>query len=147
MTVKKSSVSQTEFKITIAKLIEVAYSSKKGITTSIMLKAGNAKLTVNQNGDCVLSGKAGIVTFKGKGVLEELGVEVKRIGVSFKIAEDGNVEYSGTMTWGFFSVSVKGIFNAEELILSCSGLLCRAARAYKNRPDQIERQLATAMGM
>ncbi len=147
MPANNSSITRAEFKITIAKLIEVAYSTNKGVTTSLLIQVGNAKLNVNQNGDCVLSGKAGIVTFKGKGVLEELGVQVKKIGVSFNIASDGSVDYTGTMAWGFFSISIKGNFNAEKLILSCSGLLCRAARALKGRPAYIERELAKAMGL
>ncbi len=64
---------RTEAKITIAKLIELAYSKDKGMTVKIMAKKGNAKLTVDQNGNATLSGSVGILTFSGTPVLEKAG--------------------------------------------------------------------------
>ncbi len=43
------STRHSEIKLTIAKLIEVAYSKNKGLTTSIMLDAGFIKLTAGKN--------------------------------------------------------------------------------------------------
>ncbi|PIE43432.1 MAG: hypothetical protein CSA50_04765 [Gammaproteobacteria bacterium] len=56
---------RTEAKITIAKLIELAYFKDKGMTVKIMAKKGNAKLTADQNGNATLSGSVGILTFSG----------------------------------------------------------------------------------
>lgn len=53
-------IKRTEAKITIAKLIERAYSKDKGMTVKIMAQKGSAKLTVDQNGKATLSGSAGI---------------------------------------------------------------------------------------
>ncbi|WP_199287501.1 hypothetical protein [Photobacterium chitinilyticum] len=62
------SASDKEIKLTIAKLIEIAYSSNKGLTASIMLDVGTAKLTVDSRGNSILSGKVGVVTFSGNEV-------------------------------------------------------------------------------
>lgn len=140
------STRHSEIKLTIAKLIEVAYSKNKGLTTSIMLDAGFIKLTVDDKGNALLSGKAGVVTFSGQDVINELGMQVKRVSVSFKNEGDGQVSYTATLNLGLISTSVKGSFNVEDLITQCSGLLCIAARQLKNRPAYIERKLAEAMG-
>ncbi len=50
--------SRVEVKVTIAKLVELAYSKDKGMTTKIVRKKGNFKLTVDQDGNGVLSGSA-----------------------------------------------------------------------------------------
>ncbi|WP_036801753.1 hypothetical protein [Photobacterium marinum] len=140
------SVNDKEIKLTIAKLIEIAYSSNKGLTTSIMLDVGTAKLTVDSRGNSILSGKVGVVTFSGKDAIEELGLQVKRVAVSFKKEGSGSVSYTATLHLGLISTSIKGSFNIEELLLSCSGLLCIVARRIKGRPAYIEEQLAKAMG-
>src|SRR5690625_7850007 len=62
---------RAEAKITIAKLIDLAYSKDKGLTAKIMAKTGNAQLSVDQNGNATLSGSAGILTFSGTPVLEK----------------------------------------------------------------------------
>ncbi|CAG23262.1 hypothetical protein [Photobacterium profundum] len=136
----------SEIKLTIAKLIEVAYSKNKGLTTSIMLDAGFIKLTVNERGNALLSGKAGVVTFSGLDVINELGMQVKRVSVSIKNEGKGQASYTATLNLGLISTSIKGSFNVEELITQCSGLLCIAARRLKNRPAYIEKKLLEAMG-
>ncbi|ELR63116.1 hypothetical protein C942_04103 [Photobacterium marinum] len=87
-----------------------------------------------------------MVTFSGKDAIEELGLQVKRVAVSFKKEGSGSVSYTATLHLGLISTSIKGSFNIEELLLSCSGLLCIVARRIKGRPAYIEEQLAKAMG-
>ncbi len=137
---------RSEAKITIGKLLEVAYSQNKGLTTKIMAKVGNAKLTVDQNGNAILSGSAGVLTFSGKPVLEKIGVKIKRVSVNFSNEGGMKVGYSATYSLEIISVTVKGEFDLEALITSCSGLLCQAARALKGRHQVYEMELQKIMG-
>ena len=72
-------LNRTEAKITVAKLIELAYSKDKGMTVKIMAQKGNAKLTVDQNGKATLSGSAGFVTFSGTPALQQIGAKIKEL--------------------------------------------------------------------
>jgi len=138
---------QTEVKITIAKLIEVAYSKNKGVTTKIVRKKGNFKITVDAQGNATLSGSVGMMTFKANSALEGLGAKVKNISISFSKGEGNDIKYTGMFSFiGVASISVSGKFNIEELILSCSGLLCKAARALKGRHRAYDMELQKIMG-
>lgn len=137
---------RSEAKITIAKLIEIAYSKDKGLTTKIMAKVGDAKLTVDQNGDATLSGSAGVLTFSGKPVLEKIGVKIKRVSVNFSNEGGMKVGYSATYNLEYASATFNGGFDLEALITSCSGLLCQAARALKGKTQAYEMELRTIMG-
>jgi hypothetical protein len=44
------------------------------------------------------------------------------------------------------AISVSGSFDIEQLILSCSGLLCKAARALKERNRAYDFELQRIMG-
>ncbi|USD67898.1 hypothetical protein [Vibrio sp. SCSIO 43136] len=140
------SIKDTEIKLTIAKLIEISYSKNNGLTSAILLEVGSASLTVDDQGNAILSGKVGIVTFNGKDAIDEIGVQVKRLSVKFSNEGQGVTSYKATMSFVGMGLSVTGSFNVEELILSCSGLLCIAARKLKNRPKYIEDQLSKAIG-
>ena len=140
-------LTRSEIKITIAKLLEVAYSKDKGMTTKIMAKKGNAMLTVDQDGNATLSGSAGILTFSGNPVLNKIGVKIKRVSVSFTNEEGRNIRYSATFNLEIVSMVVSGEFDLEALITSCSGLLCIAARALKGRSQAYEMELQRIMGM
>jgi len=138
---------QTEVKITIAKLLEVAYSKNKGVTTKIVRKKGNFKITVDSQGNATLSGSVGMMTFKANSALEGLGAKVKNISISFSKEEGNDIKYTGMFSFiGVASISVSGKFNIEELILSCSGLLCKAARALKGRHRAYDMELQKIMG-
>lgn len=137
---------RTEAKITIAKLVELAYSRDKGMTAKIMAKKGSAKLTVEQNGNATLSGSAGILIFSGTPVLEKIGVKIKRVSVSFSNKGGMKVSYTATYDLEYIKLSVLGEFDLEELITSCSGLLCQAARALKGRHHAYEMELKKIMG-
>ena len=139
-------LTRTEAKITIAKLIELAYSRNEGMTVKIMAKKGNAELTVDQNGNATLSGSAGILTFSGTPVLEQMGTKIKRVSVSFSNKDGMIVGYTATFDLEYIKLSVFGDFDLEELITSCSGLLCSAARALKGRHQAYDMELQKIMG-
>ncbi|WP_338091432.1 hypothetical protein, partial [Photobacterium sanguinicancri] len=139
--------SRIEAKVTIAKLLEVAYSKNKGITTELMRSKDNFKVTVDQHGKVLMSGSVGVLTFSADDALKELGVNVKFISVSFSKVDEKNIKYKATFTFmKVASLSISGNFDIEDMILSCSGILCRAARALKNRPAVIEHELQRAIG-
>ncbi len=138
---------KTEIKITIAKLLEVAYSKNKGVTTKIIRKKGNFKITVDGQGNATLSGSVGMMTFKANSALEGLGVKVKNISISFSKGDGNDVKYTAMFSFiGVSAISVSGKFNIEELILSCSGFLCIAARALKGRHRNYDMELQKIMG-
>ncbi len=137
---------RTEAKITVAKLLELAYSKDKGMTVKIMAKKGNAKLTVDQHGNATLSGSAGSLTFSGSPALEQIGAKIKRVSISFSNQDGMQVGYSATYSLEVISVTVNGDFDLEALITSCSGLLCRAARALKGRHREYDQELQEIMG-
>ena len=141
------SINRSEIKITIAKLIELAYSKDKGLTTKIMVKKGAIKLTIDQNGNARLSGTAGAITFSGNPVLDKIGTKIKRISVNFNNKDNMNVGYTATIDLKLLSMTVVGQFNIEDLLTSCSGLLCKAARALKGRHRAYDLELQKIMGM
>ncbi len=138
---------QVEVKVTIAKLLEVAYSKNKGVTTKIIRKKGRFKLTVDAQGNATLSGSVGMMTFKADSALQALGAKVRNISITFAKGEGSEVKYTAMVSFmKMASVSVSGEFNVEELILSCSGLLCKAARLLKGRHNAYEQELQKIMG-
>jgi len=137
---------ESELKITIAKLIEIAYSQNKGMTTKIVRTKGNFTLKVDQDGNATLTGKSGILIFSGTPALETIGAKIKRVSVTFSKGNNSSVKYKATFSLEIISLSIGGSFDIEELITSCSGLLCKAARAMKQRNAQYEKQLQNIMG-
>ncbi|MGH1439424.1 MAG: hypothetical protein ACRBBR_04870 [Cellvibrionaceae bacterium] len=138
-------LSRVEAKVTVAKLFELAYSKNKGLTAKIVAKKGAAKLTIDENGRAVLSNSMGMVIFSGDPALKKLGAKIKRVNILFSNQDGMNVGYKASFDLGVGKVSVSGSFNLEELILSCSGILCKAARAMKNRHLSYERELERIM--
>lgn len=138
---------QVEVKITIAKLIEVAYSKNVGVTSKIVRSKGDFKVTVDANGNATLSGSVGMLTFKADSVLSSLGAKVKNASIFFTKGEGSDVKYTATFKFvDIAAISVSGVFNIENLILSCSGLLCKAARALKGRNKAYDLELQRIMG-
>jgi len=128
---------RVQVKITIAKLIELAYSKDKGLTTKIVLSKGNFKLKVSPNGNATISSSAGILTFRGDSALQALGAKIKNVSISFTAGEDNNFSYIAMFSFsGAASISLSGSLNMEKLITSCSGLLCQAARLLQRRNKQ-----------
>ena len=138
---------QVEVKITIAKLLEIAYSKNKGVTTKIIRSKGSFKLTVDPSGNATLSGGVGMLTYRADSALSGLGAQVKSVSVSFSKGDGDDIKYHATFQFvGVASISVVGFFNVEKLILSCSGLLCIAARALNGRHAAYEMELKRIMG-
>lgn len=137
---------RTEAQVTIAKLLELAYSRDKGMTAQIMAESGNAQLSIDQNGHATLSGSAGALTFSGSPVLDSVGAKIKRVSISFTNRDEMKVGYRATFDLEYMRLSVNGEFDLEQLITSCSGLLCRAARALKGRNQAYEMELQRIMG-
>ena len=135
-----------ELKLTIAKLIELGYASDKGLTTKIVRQSGNFKLSVDQNGQVTLSGSAGALTYSGNPALQTIGTKFKRVSVAFSNGEGGIVNYKASFSLAVFSLSVSGSFDIEELITSCSGLLCKAANLLRQRNSAQEQELQRIMG-
>lgn len=136
----------SELKVTIAKLLEIAYSTDKGVTAKIVREKGNFKLTVDQNGRAILTGKAGSLIFSGDAALKTIGAKVKRVSINFSKGEGNVIDYKATFSLGIISMSVGGGFDIEELITSCSGFLCKAAKAMKQRNMLYENELKQIMG-
>lgn len=132
-------------KLTVARLLELSYAKKEGLTASIVREAGPAKITVSSDGTAMLSGNAGVVTFSASRAIEELGVSIRNIGVSMSVGEDGQLEYTARFFTGAVTLSASGTIDVEELILSCSGFLCRAARALNGRTRSVDAELERAL--
>ena len=135
-----------ELKVTIAKLIELAYSENSGATAKIVREKGNFKITVDHHGQAVLSGQTGSLTFSGSAALNTVGAKIKRVAINFTKGEGNSVEYRATFSLEIISVTVGGDFDIEQLITSCTGLLCKAANSMKRRHDLYEIELQTIMG-
>jgi hypothetical protein len=137
---------RAEAKITIAKIIEIAYSKDKEMTAKILAKKGGAQLSVDQNGNATLSGSAGFLTFSGTPVLETLGTKIKRISVSFNNTDGQRIGYTASFDLEYLKLSVSGNFDLKELITTCSGLLCIAARHTQGRHHAYDMELQRIMG-
>lgn len=135
-----------EAKITVAKIFELAYSKDKGLTAKIVASKGSAKITIDENGKAVLSNSAGMVIFNGDPALKQIGAKVKRVNILFSNQDGMNIGYKASFDLGIGKVSVSGSFDLEKLILSCSGILCKAARALKDRNSSYDRELERIMG-
>lgn len=136
--------SDVELKITVAKLLELAYRSNKGITVNLLKQAGGFRIAVDSRGIAVITGRAGAFTFSSEEAFNTFGLAVKSASIEFHSDGENFVGYRGTINLALFTLTVDGRFDVEQLILACSGLLCRAARALKGRSLLYERQLLEA---
>jgi len=139
---------RVELKLTIAKLIELAYSKNKGMTTKIIRKKGNFKISIDQNGKVMLHGSAGVFAFNGGTALEGLGAKIKMASIIFTKGKGNNVNFKATFSFvgGVGAISIIGSFDFEKLITYCSGLLCQAARLLKKRNIEQDKALKRIMG-
>jgi len=147
ITTQENRASKIGIKITIAKLLEIAYSKNKGLTTKIIRKKGNFKISINGNGKVKLHGSAGVLSFNGGVALEAIGAKVKFATIHFSKGEGQTANYKASFSFagGVTSLSVTGTLNIEELITSCSGLLCQAARLLKGNSKRNEQRLKEIM--
>jgi len=125
-------------KIKVINFIELAYKENDKLTVSIVKNKGAFTLKVNQDGDATLSGKSGIVRFSASEATEKFGVDFKYASIMF-FSGRGKLNY--TASFGFSKlgkITYTSFIDIEKLVLSCSGLLCIAARAIKARYRQID---------
>ena len=132
---------ERKLKITIVKLLEVAYSNNEGITTKLVRKAGPFTMRIDEKGKVELSGKMGHFKFDGKPTLEKMGVDLKMASLMFSNGGHNQLNYSAKIKLAAVEFEYSSTLNIEELMLSCSGLLCIAARGMKDRTNQIDRSL------
>jgi hypothetical protein len=140
-------VTDAGVKLTIAKLMEMAYSKNKGMTTKIALKKGAFKLTVDENGNAELIGTAGHVRFAGGPTLKKMGISIGSMSIMFSGDENGDVHFSGDVgVKGGAVMTIYGDFNIVELITTCSGLLCQSARLLKGTNPAVDIEFQRHMG-
>lgn len=135
-----------EVRITVARLLEVAYQQNRGLTTALVREAGPLSLSVNEKGEATLTGNAGRVSFSGKDTLREIGVNAGVFRAMLAVDEEGGLRFNASIRVGFASVAASGSIDVEKLITACSGVLCKAARALQGRPSHVDRQLQEALG-
>lgn len=140
-----NSVPTAELRLTVAKFLELSYRQKEGLTSQLFRQQGNLKLTVDQSGNAILSGNAGVVAFSASESLRSIGVSVRGVTVLMTVDGDGLIHYNASFRLGINTLMVRGAIDVEKLITTCSGILCRAARAMRNRPAQIDRELREAL--
>ena len=139
------SVSSTEVKIKIINFIEIAYKTNGEVTTALIRDMGPFSLKVDNNGNASLSGKAGSVQFSVSDEVKEYGVDFRYASIMFSGNRHGVITYKASAGIGG-SITVTGVLDVENLILNCSGLLCIAARAMKNRAHMIDRSINASLG-
>ena len=134
-------MSNTEFKVKIIKFLEIAYKTDGKLTASIVRDKGPFTLSVDNTGSATLSGKAGIVSFSVADEIKQYGLKFKFASVMFSGNRQGMINYQASFGVPI-QISVMGFIDVQNLILSCSGLLCIAARALKNRYQLIDKSIA-----
>jgi len=129
--------------------LEISYKSNGEITANLIKSKGPFTLRIDQNGSATLSGKAGTVRFSVKNNVSSFGVDLKYVGVFFSGTGNGKIVYRATFKleaadFKAISITYSSFLDLEKLILSCSGLLCQAAKHLKNRFQKIDRSIQEA---
>ncbi|NMR77974.1 hypothetical protein, partial [Vibrio alginolyticus] len=87
---------QAEIKVQLLKFVEISYKHNKGVTTKLVTGGKRFKLAVDESGKVTLSGELGFTKFEvSKEMVEELGIKLKAVSVTFKTTRDGVLTYSG----------------------------------------------------
>ena len=129
----------TEVRITVARLLELAYRQDDGLTTALVREAGNVTLSVDHRGNASLSGNAGRVSFSGDRALREIGVDSGTVQVLLSVNEHGHVRYNAQLRAGFATIGAVGSIDIDGLITACSGPLCHVARLLQGRSAEVDR--------
>ena len=83
-----------------------------------------------------------MVKFSGKPELDEMGIDLEYGSVMFSNIGNNKLAYTASIKFkSVAKIEYSSVVDVEKLILSCSGLLCRAARGMKNRDRQIDKAL------
>ena len=131
----------TEIKIKIIKFLEIAYQTDGKLTTALVKDTGPVTLSVDNTGKATLSGKAGIVSFSVDKEIKQYGLKFKYASVMFSGNRQGMVNYRASFGVPI-EITIMGFIDVENLILNCSGLLCRATRALRNHYQLIDKSIA-----
>ena len=136
-------VTELQVKVTIAKIIQLAYETDGKATAAMVYSGSGYTISVDQTGQIKLVGTvADVVVFSGDTALKGLGLKLRRASVSFSNGSGGTFEYTGSFDFVVGTrISVSGNVDVIELIKSCSGLVCQAARFLSGRDAQIEHEL------
>ncbi len=134
-------ITNTEIKIKIINFLEIAYKTDRKLTASLVKNKGPFTLEVDNTGNATLSGNAGVVTFSVLDEIKQFGLKFKYASVRFSGNKQGMINYQASFG-APIEISVMGFIDVENLILSCSGLLCIAARAMRNRHHLIDKSIA-----
>lgn len=134
--------SSYQLKIKVINFIELAYKENEGITRSLIKSKGPFTLKINERGEATLTGKSGVVRFDVNDEIKQFGLDIKMVSVMFSGGNEGKLHYMASFNFlGSVRVEFSSVIDIEKLILSCSGLLCRAARLLKNRHQQIDQSI------
>ncbi|CAE6887606.1 hypothetical protein AB3Y13_11085 [Vibrio alginolyticus] len=133
---------QAEVKVQLLKFIEISYKYNKGVTTKLVTGGKRFKLAVDDSGKVTLSGELGFTKFEvSKEMVEELGIKLKSVSVTFQSHSDGNLTYSGSVSlFGVVTFGVTGQVNIRELVEKCEWGLCK----YRFKPSKIDQALREA---
>lgn len=138
----EESTSNYQLKIKVINLIELAYKSNGDLTASIVKDRGRFSLRVDHNGRAKLSGKAGVVRFSATEEVNQFGLDLKLASIMFFGTDSEKIRYTATFKFaGGLDIKFSSSLDVEKLVLSCSGLLCRAARSLKQRHKMIDKSL------
>lgn len=135
-----------EVRVTVSRLLELAYSRNEGLTTSLVREAGNLRLSVDQRGNAILTGSAGRLAFSAEDALKEIGLKAGIIQVTMAVDSSGQIQFNASVRVGLASVGASGTIDVEKFLMACSGILCHAARMLGNRSAELDRQFKEAMG-
>jgi len=138
--------SNFQLKLTVARFLELSYRENEGLTKKLVTSAGPLKLKVDEDGNGSLMGSVGVVNFSASDAIKDIGLSFKGASVAFGSDRNGNLTYRASFTFVGITPLIRGTIDVEKLIMSCSGLACRAARAIGNRQDLVDMELRKAMG-
>jgi len=134
----ENSISEYQLKVKVLRFMELSYKKNGNLTAALVRSKGRLTLKVDNKGKATLSGKVGRVKFSVNEEIRKFGFDLKYISIMFSGNSTGTIRYAATFSFmGFTDVSFRSTINVEQLILSCSGLLCLAARLYKANDKRI----------
>jgi len=117
-----------EVNIIIKKVIAIAYSRNKGMTTKILMEAKGVAVSIDEQGRATLSGSVGPhLKFDGSPALQGIEAQIKRVSLRLNNEKGMNVGYTGTVNvvkarGVDMNVSVSGRFDLEKILSLHDGL-------------------------
>ena len=137
--------SEAELKVTLFKILEIAYRNEENLTASIMRSQHPFTLIITSNGTATLFGKTGKLIYSVSEETQSIGFDFKFASFQFLGTQNGLLRYGASITIGFTSITFRGSLDVEKFIFECSGLVCIAARLLKDRKKQIDEAVRKSM--